>query len=157
MRCGPFEALCHLTFHVISDVRRPSVVTYANSRSVVFFTFALCQLFLMLYIAGRGLRWLKSAVCVSFVFTHVCATTHLLSDIMTFKLLHSKRANTEEGQPRQRGTTAEHPPSPPTQKKSKITLSFDRFDICIYKVTDHAGDCWSRFQGSDLPLWQVSM
>jgi hypothetical protein len=99
----------------------------------------------------------SSLLCASFVFTHICGTTHLFSDIMTFTLLHSKRANTEEDKPKQDGTTSDHPASPPTQKKSKVTLSCDRFDICIYKVTDQAGNCWRRFEGSGVPLWQVPM
>ena len=27
--------------------------------------------------------------------------------------------------------------------------------VCIYKISDSAGDVWDTFQGQDLPLWQV--
>jgi hypothetical protein len=31
----------------------------------------------------------------------------------------------------------------------------EHFRICIYKVSDCAGDCWRRFEGVKIPLWQV--
>ena len=31
-----------------------------------------------------------------------------------------------------------------------------RVDVCIYKVSDDAGNCWRRFEGANASLWQVS-
>ena len=76
---------------------------------------------------------------------------------MTFTLLQPKRTNTQEDRPKQNGITADNYASPPAEKKSKVTLSCNRLDICIYKVTDQAGNCWRKFEGSVVPLWQVSM
>ena len=30
-------------------------------------------------------------------------------------------------------------------------------DVCMYKVTDQAGDVWEQFAGQDVPLWQVQI
>ena len=29
--------------------------------------------------------------------------------------------------------------------------------VCVYKVTDRAGDCWSNFEGATAGLWQVQL
>ena len=29
--------------------------------------------------------------------------------------------------------------------------------ICIYKYTNDAGDCWETFKGDNVPLWQVQI
>ena len=29
--------------------------------------------------------------------------------------------------------------------------------VCIYKVTECAGDCWSQYEGTDAPLYQIQM
>jgi len=31
-----------------------------------------------------------------------------------------------------------------------------RVDVCIYKVSDDAGNCWRRFERANAALWQVS-
>ena len=27
--------------------------------------------------------------------------------------------------------------------------------VCIYKYTNDAGDCWETFKGDGIPLWQI--
>ena len=29
--------------------------------------------------------------------------------------------------------------------------------VCIYKISDSAGDVWDSFQGQDIPMWQIQM
>ena len=29
--------------------------------------------------------------------------------------------------------------------------------ICIYKYTNEAGDCWETFEGDGIPLWQIQI
>ena len=29
--------------------------------------------------------------------------------------------------------------------------------VCLYKITDSAGDVWDSFQGQDIPMWQIQM
>ena len=29
--------------------------------------------------------------------------------------------------------------------------------VCVYKVTDRAGDCWSNFEGTTAGLWQIQL
>ena len=29
--------------------------------------------------------------------------------------------------------------------------------VCIYKISDHAGDVWDSFQDQDIPMWQIQM
>ena len=29
--------------------------------------------------------------------------------------------------------------------------------VCIYKYTNDAGDCWETFKGDNVPLWQVQI
>ena len=114
-----------------------------------------CVTFSAVYIAQCALVRLKSVVRVSCVVAHAWATTQLLSDKMSFKLLKPTHTNTKEDKPKQHGTTSERAASSPKQKKSKVTPLCHRLDICIYKVTDRASDCWRRFEGSGVPLWQV--
>ena len=40
-------------------------------------------------------------------------------------------------------------------KRQRTEVESDRVDICIYKVTDQAGNCWNKFEGVSDPLWQV--
>ena len=40
-------------------------------------------------------------------------------------------------------------------KRQRTDVESDRVDICIYKVTDQAGNCWNKFEGVSDPLWQV--
>ena len=115
--------------------------------------FAHCVIFPGFIIAKYVLLLLKSVARN----LHICTRpgyNALLSDIMPFKLLNPKRTNTEEDQPRQHGTTTEHYPSRPTQKKSKVTTS-GKLHICIFKVTDCAADMWRKFEGTTCQLWQV--
>jgi hypothetical protein len=100
----------------------------------------------------------SSRPCISYIVVHPSPRTHFFLDIMTFTMRRPKRTNSqdEEGNPtRQHGTTSGHATSPPTEKKSKVTKSCDRLDICIYKVTDQVGNCWNTFEGTAAPLWQV--
>ena len=30
-------------------------------------------------------------------------------------------------------------------------------NICVYKITDRAGDAWSAFEGANAKLWQIQM
>ena len=30
-------------------------------------------------------------------------------------------------------------------------------NICVYKITDRASDCWSAFEGADAKLWQIQL
>ena len=32
-----------------------------------------------------------------------------------------------------------------------------RVDVCIYKVSNDAGNSWRRFEGANAALWQVSL
>ena len=100
----------------------------------------------------------SSLQCVRYTFAHFQATTHLALDIMSFKLLGPKRTNTEEeNKSKQLGTTPGHHNASPAQKKSKATPGCERLDVCIFKVTDQAGNCWRRFEGTVVPLWQVPL
>ena len=29
--------------------------------------------------------------------------------------------------------------------------------VCIYKISDSAGDVWDSFQGQEIPMWQIQM
>ena len=29
--------------------------------------------------------------------------------------------------------------------------------VCIYKYTNDAGDCWETFKGDNIPLWQIQI
>ena len=29
--------------------------------------------------------------------------------------------------------------------------------VCLYKISDQAGDVWDSFQDQDIPLWQIQM
>ena len=30
-------------------------------------------------------------------------------------------------------------------------------NICVYKITDRAGDSWSAFEGANAKLWQIQL
>ena len=41
-------------------------------------------------------------------------------------------------------------------KKLKLQKGMNgRVDICVYKVSDDAGNCWRRFEGQSAALWQI--
>ena len=101
-------------------------------------------------------RFVVAGLCFCCCSSLLCVSC-ILSGIMTFKPLKSKRTNTTNDQSNRRGLAEEHNSSPPTQKKSKVMPPCARLDICIYKVTDKAGNCWSRFEDSAVPLWQVAL
>ena len=47
--------------------------------------------------------------------------------------------------------------SPATKQARSVPRDVpnEHLRVCIYKVTDCAADCWRRFEGIKVPLWQV--
>ena len=67
---------------------------------------------------------------------------------MPFKLMNTSCEN--DGS-RKRKLAAEH-----RLQKLKVRHGMQgRVDICVYKVSDEAGNIWCRFEGISAALWQV--
>ena len=60
----------------------------------------------------------------------------------------------EYPKPKRHGSTTV-PKSCAYSTNMNVGPSMPRLIICIYKVTDRACDCWRRFEGMSVPLWQV--
>ena len=97
----------------------------------------------------------SSPACASHTLSHYLAVTQVFASTMPFKLQNLARTDIKNDKQRQSDAALQNCPAPPKQKKPKVTPTSRRLDVCIYKVTDQAGNCWHRFRGSVVPLWQV--
>ena len=156
---------CVIGQFVLSVVFGDQVLLHIRIRGQSCFSLSLCvscsQCCILLGMACVG----SSPLCVSLCGCWVCfcccssllCASYILSGIMTFKPLKSKRTNTTNDKSNRRGLAEEHDSSPPKEKKAKGMPPCACLDICIYKITDKACNCWSRFEGSAVPLWQVAL
>ena len=51
--------------------------------------------------------------------------------------------------------TIEAGPKPATTPRRRPQIA--PVQVCIYKYTEDAGDCWETFKGDNVPLWQVQI
>jgi len=81
------------------------------------------------------------------VRTDVNRVQRCLAKGMPFKVLHTGGTSGS----RKRKMAVEE-----RLKKLKLQKGMNgRVDVCIYKVSDDAGNCWRRFEGQSAALWQV--
>jgi len=82
------------------------------------------------------------------VRTDVNRVQRCLAKGMPFKVLHTGGTSGS----RKRKMAVEE-----RLKKLKLQKGMNgRVDVCIYKVSDDAGNCWRRFERANAALWQVS-
>ena len=73
----------------------------------------------------------------------------------TKRVAESAASGTPSKIPKVSEITIETGPKPSATPKRKPAVA--PVQVCIYKYTADAGDCWETFKGDNVPLWQVQI
>ena len=73
----------------------------------------------------------------------------------TKRVAESAVSGTPSKIPRASEITIETGPKPSANPKRKPAVA--PVQVCIYKYTSDAGDCWETFKGDGIPLWQIQI
>ena len=71
------------------------------------------------------------------------------------RVAESAASGTPSKIPKVSEITLEAGPKPFAPLKRKPAVA--PVQVCIYKYTNNAGDCWETFKGDNVPLWQVQL